>query len=90
MMQAKMPYTSYEPQKRHFLINKDTATTPEPESIKVSLKGDTVSCVCGNGDGESYCGSTGESTSVYFSDEQGDTITMPYYMFDWDGTNLVV
>ena len=85
-----MPYTSYEPEKLNFLITKDQAEAQDAESVFVSLKGDTVSWVCGNGDGESFCGSTGASTEVYFTDEQGAAITMPHHMFDWDGTNLVV
>ena len=70
MNPTTMPETSYEPEKLHFDISKDLEAAHEPESIFVSLKGDSVSLMCGNGDGESFCGSTGNSTDVYFTDEQ--------------------
>ena len=71
MDSTKMLKSPYEPQKLQFLIEKNEAANHEPESVPVSLKGDSTSFVCGNGDGISYCGSTGDTTNVYFTDEHG-------------------
>lgn len=58
--------------------------------MQINLQGDTISTVCGNGDGISYCGSdgTGARISFLYTDQQ-DEIFMPYSLFNWDGQNLI-
>lgn len=63
-----------------------------PIKAAVSLMYDTISWVCGLADGKSYCGSTGspDSVDVTFTDKKGILQEMPYKVFDWDGSNMVM
>ena len=66
----------------------------EPILIRINVKGDSVSLVCGNGDGVSFCGSTGSSdltTTNFFDAKSGVPVTLPHSVFaDWDGEYLTL
>ena len=61
MKATKMPNGIYHPAITSFEL---VAGLDEPIKIAINLTGDTISWVCGNSDGYSFCGSDGSSASV--------------------------
>ena len=63
----------------------------DPVNVKVPMLYDTVSWVCGNLDGMSFCGTNGPEGIIFsFKDAQGLSISMPSDIFDFVGNELIL
>ena len=58
--------------------------------IEVILDHDTLSCVCGNADCTTYCGSTGSGVTVDFYNSDGNFLSQPADPFVWSSPMLTV
>lgn len=85
----KMPLlTDYTPSQFSFTILVDQPPVYE----YIPILGDTISYVCGNLDGTSWCGSDGNSPLISFYDPTtGKRVPQPYKeLFYWNGKELVI
>lgn len=69
----KMPSGDYEPYTNYI----NTAINADAINIPITITGDTVSWVCGNGDSTSFCGSNESGVKVVFYRIDDRIISMP-------------